>query len=115
MSLYSDKNSNYFANARREIAPLLPERVERVFEIGCGSGATIGWLRSVRPVVFAAGVELTADAAAQATAVLDQVVIGNIETVDLPFEVGTFDLILALDVLEHLERIPLMLEHIRRE
>ncbi len=104
--LYSDKNSAYFGYVRREIEPLLPERVGRVLEIGCGAGATLAWLRSIRQVDFAAGIELVDEPANQATTVLDRVVIGNIETLcegpALPFDRTSFDLILALDALEHL-------------
>jgi SAM-dependent methyltransferase len=101
-SLYGEKSIGYFGNARTAIGPLLPERVSRVLEIGCGTGATCAWLRSVRSVDFCAGVELVAEAAAQAARVLNSVIAGNIETLELPFEPANFDLILALDVLEHL-------------
>jgi len=100
--LYSEKSTRYFALARTEIAPLLPDCTDRVFEIGCGAGATISWLRSIRPVRYAAGIELVPQAARQAEQSLDAVIIGNIEVSELPFAAGSFDMILALDVLEHL-------------
>ena len=102
MNLYGDKQSDYFANARQEIAPLLPVNADRVLEIGCGYGATMAWLRSIRSIKFAAGVEIAADPAARAAAIFDKVMVGNFETMDLPFEQERFDLILVLDVLEHL-------------
>jgi len=48
------------------------------------------------------GLELFESAAQKATYVLDQLITGNIEQVDLPFETGQFDAILLGDVLEHL-------------
>jgi 2-polyprenyl-3-methyl-5-hydroxy-6-metoxy-1,4-benzoquinol methylase len=99
-ALYAEKADDYFENARTEIATLLPERLDRVLEIGCGAGATMKWLRSRSTVQYAAGVELVPDAASKASAVFDPVMTGNIETMNLPE--GKFDLIVALDVLEHL-------------
>jgi SAM-dependent methyltransferase len=100
--LYADKRHGYFHGARTDIEPVLPQRAASVLEIGCGGGGTLRWLRSVRTVEYAMGIELMADAARDAHGAFDDVVVGNIETdeIDLPAE--RFDLILALDVLEHL-------------
>lgn len=99
---YTDKDTNYFKLARQEIAPLVPETAHRVLEVGCGAGATIAWLKSIRRVEFAAGVELMPGPAEMARTVCDQVLVGNVENLSLPFAPESFDLILALDVLEHL-------------
>lgn len=97
---YAAKSGDYYANARTEIASLLPERAARVLEIGCGSGGTMRWLRGQREVAYAHGMELMPEAAELARGVFDRVECGNIEAMPLPD--GPFDLILALDVLEHL-------------
>lgn len=101
-SQYSGKEAAYFGLARTEIGPLLPETAERVLEIGCGAGATMGWLRGIRDVKYAAGIELIAEAAREALSNFDDVLVGDVEAkiADLP-SLG-FDLVLALDVLEHL-------------
>lgn len=93
-------DDHYFAHARREIAPLLPERASRVLEIGCSSGATLGWLRQRWPKAEMLGVDghapLEPLIRARAGAAL-------IHDLDQPLpEMGSFDLILALDILEHL-------------
>ena len=49
-----------------------------------------------------AGVELSATAATAAAQVADHVVQGALEDPDLPFEEGSFDLVVLADVLEHL-------------
>ena len=99
-ALYASKTEGYFAGARTEIANLLPDRAERVLEIGCGSGAAMRWLRSRRDINFAYGIELMPAVAELARTAFDQVDTGSIEAMELPER--PFDLILALDVLEHL-------------
>lgn len=82
--------------------PLLPARAARVLEIGCGSGNTLAWLKGIRRCAWTAGVELSPGAAAEARKQVDVVFQGNIEAMELPVEDETVDLILCLDVLEHL-------------
>lgn len=100
--LYSLKQEHYFNSIRREIETLLPARVEKVLEIGCGSGATLHWLKQEKGCCWAAGVELTEDASERARSRLDFFMTGDIEKIKLPFDNGSLDLILCLDVLEHL-------------
>jgi len=99
-TLYLEKTDAYFDFARTDIAPLLPERMNRVLEIGCGAGATMKWLRTRQAVQFAVGIETMPEMAHRAEAVFDVVLSDNIETMQLP--AGDFDVIIALDVLEHL-------------
>ena len=47
------------------------------------------------------GVELFESAAEKAAAVLDRVIVGNVEQIDLPYE-NYFDCVIFADVLEHL-------------
>jgi SAM-dependent methyltransferase len=98
--LYDTKTEAYFDFPRREIAPLLPDRMDRVLEIGCGVGATFKWLRGVGRVQYGVGIDLFPDAAERARSVFDVALSGDIEKMELPE--GKFDLIIALDVLEHL-------------
>jgi SAM-dependent methyltransferase len=100
--LYADKRTGYFSNARTDIQPVIPESAASVLEIGCGGGGTLRWLRGIRTVGHAMGIELVDDAAHEARDVFDEVVVGNIETMDLDLPPDRFDLILMLDVLEHL-------------
>lgn len=91
-----------YSKTRAEIAPLLPDNVDTVLELGCGSGGTMAWLRSIRAVRYAAAVEISAEDGAIARTAFDHVEIGDIASVPMQFQTGRFDLILALDVLEHL-------------
>ena len=95
-------NQEYFSYTRTEILPLLPERVSRALEIGCGTGNTLEWIKSIRDCTWVGGVELSPGIAQQARQKLDDVYIGNIEHMDLQLIKKDLDLILCLDVLEHL-------------
>jgi 2-polyprenyl-3-methyl-5-hydroxy-6-metoxy-1,4-benzoquinol methylase len=101
--LYLSKPRDYFGNSRREILPLLPEKVGSIFEFGCGSGDTLSFLKSNGTCEWAGGVELFPDAARRAREKgLDLVIEGDLESVDIPIGRNSLDVILCLDVLEHL-------------
>jgi SAM-dependent methyltransferase len=102
MQTYSDKSGDYFAHARKEIQPLLPPNCGRVLEIGCGSGATLGWLRQDHHAVRTVGVEIAEVAASKARSFANDVFCLDFEQHDLPGDAQKFDLILCLDVLEHM-------------
>lgn len=61
----------------------------------------MSWLRTIRAVEYAAGIEIVGAVAEQARSVFDDVIVGNIETV-LISDARKFDVIIATDVLEHL-------------
>ncbi len=78
---------------------LLPPRLGRVLDIGCGAG---GVGRALRPRAESlTGIELDPQAAERAREVYDAVHEGAVEEV-LGRVDGQFDVILAYDVLEHL-------------
>jgi 2-polyprenyl-3-methyl-5-hydroxy-6-metoxy-1,4-benzoquinol methylase len=92
--------SQYFEYARVDIAPLLPEQCWKVLEIGCGAGATLGWLKERWPHAETVGLDSNVSAISQVGSRSDSVIIHDLEE-PMP-GIGYFDLILALDVLEHL-------------
>jgi 2-polyprenyl-3-methyl-5-hydroxy-6-metoxy-1,4-benzoquinol methylase len=100
---YSDKPAGYYGHARTEIAPLWPARAGRVLEVGCGRGATLAWLKATARCEHTTGIELFAEAAEAARAVVDRVESGDAEVLlDVVAREGAFDVVLCLDVLEHL-------------
>lgn len=96
------KPTGYYASVRRDILPLVPRSDGRLLDIGCGEGATAAFLKREGYCSWACGLEVFPDAATTARTRLDQVIEGNIETMELPLEPGSLDVILCLDVLEHL-------------
>jgi SAM-dependent methyltransferase len=102
MQSYNDKSDDYFAHARKEIAPWLPKQCGRVLEIGCGAGATLGWLRQQKRASLTVGVEIAEGAARSARSHADEVHCLDFERDELALAGEKFDLILCLDVLEHM-------------
>ena len=98
---------------RNDLFPLIPESASTILEVGCAAGMTGKELKK-RPGVFVAGVENDPSAAQLAREVLDDVVEGNIEEIDLPYSENSFDCILFADVLEHLVDPLSVLKKIRK-
>lgn len=100
---YGNKAESYFTRARTDIEPLLPEHVGNVLEIGCGAGATLQWLKSSRECGYLAGIEMSAPFAEKARRHTDEIMVGDAEQlIDVAFEGRRFDVILCLDVIEHM-------------
>jgi 2-polyprenyl-3-methyl-5-hydroxy-6-metoxy-1,4-benzoquinol methylase len=72
----------------------------RALDVGCSTGYLA--LPLVAAGVEVTGLELDPLAAAEARTVCKDVLVGDVETMELPFEPGSFDLVLCADVLEHL-------------
>jgi 2-polyprenyl-3-methyl-5-hydroxy-6-metoxy-1,4-benzoquinol methylase len=92
---------HYYGLVRPEIVAMLPDDCSAVLDVGCGNGA-LGRRLKESGVSVVCGIDLSARAAEEARKVLDHVIEGNIELIDLPFERGSFDCIVCADVLEHL-------------
>ncbi|MEW5746235.1 MAG: class I SAM-dependent methyltransferase [Nitrospirota bacterium] len=93
--------SAYYENARKEIAPLVPQGAKSVLEIGCGAGGTLLWLKEDLGFEVCVGIEVEARAAARARQKGLAVLETDIEK-GIPFMNCSYDLLLCLDVIEHL-------------
>jgi len=87
-------------------------REQRVLDVGCSSGYLAAPLAARRNTVV--GIELDAAAARDARAFCEQVLLGDVETMDLPLEPGSFDVVLLGDVIEHLRDPVDTLRRLRR-
>lgn len=99
---YDTKSEAYFSRARHDILPLLPAYSERVLELGCGNGATLFWLKELQRAKFTHGLELFEPMANEAKHWVDEVRVGNAEQLLPTYAAAQYDLVLCLDVLEHL-------------
>jgi 2-polyprenyl-3-methyl-5-hydroxy-6-metoxy-1,4-benzoquinol methylase len=102
----------YFEFDRPELLALIPVSARKVLDIGCGAGR-LGAAVKARQGAEVVGIELVAEAAQAARSRLDQVLAGDVERLDLPFEPGSFDAIVCGDVLEHLREPERLLRQAR--
>jgi 2-polyprenyl-3-methyl-5-hydroxy-6-metoxy-1,4-benzoquinol methylase len=106
------RRSRYFGDAKPAFLTLIDPHGLRVLDLGCGGGHNGALLKraGAREVV---GVERDAGAAAQARRQLDEVIEGDLATLD-PQRLGEapFDAVLASDVLEHLADPELVLARV---
>ena len=107
--LRHNKQASYYGFARPEIIEAIRNNnlpTAKILEIGCAGGATGKNLKESLPVQCYVGIEISQEAADTAKKHLDRVIVADIEKTDLASEHGLthgeFDLLLALDVLEHL-------------
>lgn len=90
------------------------ERPRRILEVGCGEGIVIEYLRARVPAVRFHGMELDAEALARGRARCPGASFLQADAYDLPFASGSYDLVLCLEVLEHLPEPERALREIRR-
>ena len=91
---------DYYGHLRAEVIEAIPPGCDTVADIGCGRGTLGRWLKEngVRRVY---GVELSVPVAEEAKGWLDNVIVGNIEEVELPWPEASVNCIVCADVLEH--------------
>lgn len=78
---------------------------KRVLDLGCFCGGSGRWLKQRFPGCEVIGIEMLDKAAAMAAQTYEQVIMGTFEQVDFEKEglkPGSFDAIIAADVLEHI-------------
>jgi GT2 family glycosyltransferase/2-polyprenyl-3-methyl-5-hydroxy-6-metoxy-1,4-benzoquinol methylase len=106
--LNSGKNVSYYSIERKDVIDAILKhsiRAKRVLEIGCAGGDTGKALKEALKTEYYAGVEISEEAAESASKHLDKVIVADIEATglkDCGLDGEPFDMILSLDVLEHL-------------
>src|SRR5947209_871322 len=91
-----------YENDRAEVQALVPREARRILDLGCSSGALGAALRT-RQGAHVVGIEIDPSYAADARGRLDHVLEGDLEALaEAPPPLGTFDCLIAADVLEHL-------------
>ena len=89
----------FYARLRAIVSPL---GADSLLDAGCGEGETIERLGDLLPARIAA-VDLSAEAVEFTAARLPQVEVARESVYELPFDDRSFDLVLCLEVLEHLD------------
>jgi 2-polyprenyl-3-methyl-5-hydroxy-6-metoxy-1,4-benzoquinol methylase len=90
----------YYEHERREIQPLLPRTASHILDVGAGAGATLSWLKSIYPRAETTALEINPMLLNTLKENSDVVIIGDLNSCF--HKLKNYDLILLLDVLEHL-------------
>ncbi len=109
-------HTKYYLGVRRDLLGLIMEPEEQplhVLEIGCGCGAVLAYIKSLHPNAEVYGVELISEVAKIAVH-FGNVLCGDVEQMDYPWEEEFFDYIIMGDVLEHLSNPELVLRKLRK-
>ena len=99
----------------RSLSQLFPESwPARILEVGCGEGHVAGWLSQRASADSLVAVDLSPGMLAQAHVQHASVEFACASASELPFSDRQFDLVLFLEVLEHLPSPKMALEEARR-
>lgn len=108
---YVPLNERPWGGHRRLLGLALAGNPSRALDVGCSSGYLARPLNAAG--VEVTGLELDPLAAEEARSSCAEVLVGDVETIELPFPPGSFDVVLCADVLEHLRAPGLALERLR--
>jgi len=94
----------YHDHARVEVASFIDEPPGLVLDVGCGAGATGRLIKQKFPGTRVIGIEHNPKAAARAREVLDEVICASLDSEEVSThpDLARVDLVLLLDILEHL-------------
>jgi methionine biosynthesis protein MetW len=96
------RRAGAYENPRPEVQELVPRGARRILDLGCCSGA-LGAALAARQGAEILGIELDPAYAADAALRLDRVIRGDLDELELDRATfGSFDCLIAADVLEHL-------------
>jgi 2-polyprenyl-3-methyl-5-hydroxy-6-metoxy-1,4-benzoquinol methylase len=109
---YKEKEEKYYGNCRKDILSLIPRHVGQILEVGCGSGDTLAFLKEHNFCDYSIGVENFPEAASIAVKRVDKLYSSSIEDMNLDLKPGSIDIILCLDVLEHLVNPTLVVRYL---
>lgn len=110
-------DAHYYCYERRNFISFIHNSSDstlNILEIGCGMGATLGYIKNTYPNANIYGVELNSNIADIAKHYIPTIICGNIESMELPYEENFFDYIIFADVLEHLINPHIVLSKIKK-
>ncbi|MGL5125357.1 MAG: class I SAM-dependent methyltransferase [Fusobacteriaceae bacterium] len=112
---YLKKDVKYFSNPRKNVLEMIPleKRNGKILEIGAGTGATLVYAKESGFAKEVHGIDLV-ELDGQNHPFIDKFSIGNIEEIEVPYKEKEFDVILLLDILEHLVNPKEMLINLKK-
>lgn len=95
---------DYYSHIREDVIGLIQEPKDKkitVLEIGCGLGVSLNRIQYMYPNAKTYGVEIV-EKVAELGKTMQNIICGNIEDMELPYDIESFDYIMMGDVIEHL-------------
>lgn len=99
--MYMSKQPDYFSIEREIFKNAVKGTNLSILDVGCGTGSLGKYFRTHQQCKVY-GVEINQEAYLVAKENLDEVIKGNVENIDLPYDKNSFDVVIMGDVLEHL-------------
>ncbi|MBX7153400.1 MAG: class I SAM-dependent methyltransferase [Candidatus Kapaibacterium sp.] len=103
----------YYTVVRKEVFQFIPE-CDTILDVGCATGLNLKVLKEMGRCKQTYGIEYVEEVAKQAQQNIDNVLCADVSAADLPYPDKFFDVILCLDVLEHMENPWRAVEKLKR-
>ena len=102
--MFEKEDIKYYNLLRDDVIRLLPKEqtFESVLDVGCGEGINLEYLKKYKGAKKVDGIEVNSEIAKKAQERVDYIINQSIEDPELELPKEEYDLILCLDVLEHL-------------
>lgn len=102
--IYKDKDvAGYYDSIRFDVLSYFDGPVDAVLEIGCGSGATLSYIKKAGLANYVVGADINSEQLVSACEHgVDKTILVNPNLHQFEFDAEVFDRILMLDVLEHM-------------
>lgn len=109
------EKTHWWWEGRRELVKILlsAKRPKRILDVGCGTGETLSFLHTLFPKAQLWGVDTSAKAISYAKSRGHKNII-KVNGGKLPFKDGFFDVVLFLDVLEHIKNDQAAIDEAKR-
>jgi SAM-dependent methyltransferase len=106
----NSKDESYYEGMNLKLLSAIPQDAGRVLELGCAKGQLGRRFKETHPETYWHGVDISVEAAVEATKYLDAIDVLDLDDQELKFDGQLFDTIVIGDVLEHLRNPDLVLE-----
>jgi 2-polyprenyl-3-methyl-5-hydroxy-6-metoxy-1,4-benzoquinol methylase len=102
LRLYQEKSDFYCSVPREPIIEIVNRTGLKVLDVGCSNGQTGKRLLELGKARWVTGIEFVPERGEAARAHLNEVYVGDVESMSFDWQAGAFDCFIFGDVLEHL-------------